>query len=212
MFDIIDYIRFAVSLFAVLTPFGAIPVFLSLTEWQSGEEKAATARQAITTVFVVLCIAGLFGEWLLRLLGTSFASFQVGGGIVLLLMALSMLGAKISAVQQTKEEKAEAHAKESIGVVPLGLPLMAGPGSISSVIIEMQRVSSWEHSALVLACVGLVCLVLWGALKLATPIGRTLGPIGLNIMNRLFGLILAAIAIEVIANGLRALFPFLEGA
>lgn len=211
MFDAVDYIRFVVALLTVLTPFGAIPVFLSLTEWQSGEEKAATARQAVATVFIVLCLAGLSGEWLLRLLGASFASFQVGGGIVLLLMALSMLGARLSAVQQTMEENVEARGKETVGVVPLGLPLMAGPGSISSVIIETQRLATWEHRVFVVICIGVVCLMIWGALKLATPIGRTLGPIGLNIMNRLFGLILAAISIEVIANGFRALFPLLKG-
>ena len=138
MFELTDYIRSSVSLLAILTPFGAIPIFLSLTQWQSGIEKARTARQAVTTVFVVLCVAGLGGEWLLRLMGTSFASFQVGGGVVLLLMALSMLGAKVSAMQQTQEETVEAQAKDTVGVIPLGLPLMAGPGSISSVVIEIQ--------------------------------------------------------------------------
>ncbi len=209
MLELTDYTRFTVSLLAILTPFGAIPIFLSLTQWQSGAEKARTARQAIATVFAVLCVAGLGGEWLLRLLGTSFASFQVGGGVVVFLIALSMLGAKVSAVQQTKEETDEAHAKTTVGVVPLGLPLMAGPGSISSVVIEMQRASSWTHRATVLLCVGVVCLTMWGVLKLAGPIGRQLGPIGLNIVNRLFGLLLTAIAVEIIASGLRTLFPHL---
>jgi len=207
MLDAVDYSRFAVSLFAILTPFAAIPIFLTLTGGMGARERARTARAAVLTVVIVLLVAAATGETILRLVGTSLDSFRVGGGIVLLLMALSMLSAQVSAVQQTPAEAAEAGHRGAIGVVPLGLPLLAGPGSISSVIIEMQRSRSLAHAAAIAAIIVGVSGVLWISLRLADPIGRRLGLTGLNVLNRLFGLLLAAVAIEIMANGMRVLFP-----
>lgn len=202
-----EYSRFVIALFAILTPFAAIPIFLSLTEGQSEKEKAHTARTAVLTIAVLLVASAFLGESILRVIGTSLQSFRVGGGLVLLLMALSMMNARVSSVQQTREEAEEAVQKQAIGVVPIGIPLLAGPGAISAVIIQMERSTDWGHRAAVVACILFVCALVWGALSLATPIGDRLGRTGLNILNRLFGLLLAAIAVEVIAAGLRALFP-----
>jgi multiple antibiotic resistance protein len=202
-----DYARFAVALFAILTPFAAIPIFLSLTEGLSPRLRARTARLAASTVFCVLVVAAVAGESILRALGTSLDSFRVGGGIILLLMALSMLSAQVSAVQQTPAEAAEAEQRTNVGVVPIGLPLLVGPGSISSVIIEMNRGSSLAHAAAIIAIIATISAIVWGFLALAAPIGQRLGLTGLNVLNRLFGLLLAAIAIEIMAAGLRALFP-----
>ena len=143
-------------------------------------------------------------------MGTSLASFRVGGGIVLLLMAIAMLNGQTGSVRTTPEEEAEAEDRNAIAVVPLAIPLMAGPGSISTVIIQMQRSDTEHHNLLVIFCILLVCLSLWVVLRLASTIGKVLGHIGLNI-NRLFGLILAAIAVEIMANGLKQLFPVLAG-
>lgn len=159
----------------------------------------------------MLVVAALSGETLLQTMGSSLASFRVGGGIVLLLMALAMLNGQASSVRTTPEEEAEAEDRNAIAVVPLAIPLMAGPGSISTAIIQMQRSDTEYHSLLVIFTIILVCLLLWLVLRLASIIGRTLGQIGLNIINRLFGLILAAIAVEIMANGLRELFPVLAG-
>lgn len=211
MMDWTEYSRFVIALFAILTPFAAIPIFLSLTEGQSEKDKAHTARTAVLTIAILLVAAAFLGDSILRLIGTSLASFRVGGGLVLLLMALAMMNARVSQVQQTREEVEEAVQKQAIGVVPIGIPLLAGPGSISAVIIQMERSPDWAHRALVVASILLVCAFVWVALSLATPIGNRLGRTGLNILNRLFGLMLAAIAVEVIANGLRALFPGLAG-
>lgn len=206
-----EYSRFVIGLFAILTPFAAIPIFLNLTIGLSPRDRRRTLDAAAATVFAVLVAAALGGDLVLRLLGTSLDSFRVGGGIVLLLMALSMLSARVSGVQQTAEEADEAGQRHAIGVVPLGLPLLAGPGSISAVVIEMQRGATgldfWLHGAAVLACIAVVCAAVWLTLALAEPIGRRLGRTGLNILNRLFGLLLAAIAIETLAAGLRALLP-----
>lgn len=206
-----EYTRFIVALFAILTPFAAIPIYLGLTEGRSAAYRARTANAATFTVLCVLVLSAIAGDVVLRLAGTSLDSFRVGGGIVLLLMALSMLSAQVSRVQQTPGEKDEAEQRDEVGVVPLGLPLLAGPGSISAVIIEGQRSSSLWHQAAVIAVIVFVCLLLWGSLRLAAPIGARLGKTGLNILNRLFGLLLAAIAVEIIATGLKNLFPALTG-
>jgi multiple antibiotic resistance protein len=206
-----EYTRFIVALFAILTPFAAIPIYLGLTEGRSAAYRARTANAATFTVLCVLVLSAIAGDVVLRLAGTSLDSFRVGGGIVLLLMALSMLSAQVSRVQQTPGEKDEAELRDEVGVVPLGLPLLAGPGSISAVIIEGQRGSSLWHQAAVIGVVIFVCLLLWISLRLAAPIGARLGKTGLNILNRLFGLLLAAIAVEIIATGLKNLFPALTG-
>jgi multiple antibiotic resistance protein len=202
-----EYTRFAIALFAILTPFAAIPIYLGLTEGRSDAYRARTANMASLTVLLVLVFTAFAGEVVLRLLGTSLDSFRVGGGIVLLLMALSMLSAQVSRVQQTQGEIDEAEQREEVGVVPLGLPLLAGPGSISTVIIQMQRGDGLAHEVTVTATIAFVCLLLWESLRLAGPIGARLGRTGLNILNRLFGLVLAAVAVEIVAVGLRNLFP-----
>lgn len=206
-----EYSKFVIALFAILTPFAAIPIFLGLTEGRSERERNLIAQQAVLTVASVLIVSALVGDLVLRLLGTSLDSFRVGGGLVLLLIALSMLNANVSAMKQTEGEASEAEGRSAIGVVPLGLPLLAGPGAITTVIIQMQKGHGPMHGGLIIGCIVFVCLLLWGSLRLAGPIGNRLGQIGLNIMSRLFGLLLASVAVETIATGLRALFPGLAG-
>ena len=206
-----EYTRFFIALFVILDPFAAVPIFLALTKTYSASERGRIANISAVTVLLVLVLAALTGETLLQTMGTSLASFRVGGGIVLLLMALAMLNGQTGSVRSTPEEEAEAEDRNAIAVVPLAIPLMAGPGSISTAIIQMQRSDTEYHGVLVIITIFLVCLLLWLVLRLATIIGKALGQIGLNIINRLFGLILAAIAVEIMANGLRALFPVLAG-
>lgn len=206
-----EYSRFFIALFVILDPFAAVPMFLLLTKTYTSGERGRIANISSLTVLLVLVVASLTGESLLHAMGTSLASFRVGGGIVLLIMALSMLRAQTDAVRTTPAEEAEAEDRNAIAVVPLAIPLMAGPGSISSVIIEMHRSDLAYHGIFVIATILLVCILLWLVLRMAAAIGKFLGHIGLNIINRLFGLILAAIAVEIMANGLKALFPALTG-
>jgi|TARA_R110002095_G_scaffold69086_4_gene58817 multiple antibiotic resistance protein len=206
-----EYTRFFIALFVILDPFAAVPIFLALTKTYSATERGKIANISAITVLFVLTAAALTGETLLLGMGTSLASFRVGGGIVLLLMALAMLHGETGAVRTTPAEEAEAEDRSAIAVVPLAIPLMAGPGSISTVIIQMQRSDTEFHSLLVIASILSVCILLWVVLRLASTIGKALGHIGLNIINRIFGLILAAIAVEIIANGLKQLFPVLNG-
>lgn len=209
MLDALDYVRFGLTLFSILDPFAAIPLFLLLTGDRSRLERRATARTAALGVFVILLVAGFSGDHILRLLGASLPAFQVGGGIVLFLMSLSMINAKLGPQRQTQEETDEATDRSAVGVVPIAMPLLVGPGSISATIIYMERGSGIEHKGLTVAILALICIAVWVVLQLARPIGDRLGTTGLNILNRIFGLLLAAVAVQIFANGLRGLFPAL---
>lgn len=205
-----EYTRFLIALTAVLDPFLAVPVFLSLTSGHSDDERNRVARVVATTVLAVLIGAALSGEAVLRLMGSSLASFRVGGGLVLLLMAFAMLNARAGDVRQTTEEAVELENRDAVGIVPLAIPLLAGPGAISMVIIATQH-GGWLHYAVIAGCVAAVCVLLWFVLRLAVPIGHAMGNTGMNIANRLLGLLLAGIAVETIAIGLKQLFPMLGG-
>jgi multiple antibiotic resistance protein len=201
-----EYLTFVVTLTAVLDPFLAVPIFLTATAARDRAARVRLAQVVTFTVFAVLAAAALFGEALLRTIGASLPAFQVGGGLVLLLMALAMLNAEAGGVRQSKAEQAELQAGEVSGVVPLAVPLLAGPGAISTTIIASQR-GGLGHSLVLIACIALVCGFLWLMLNLAHTIGPRMGQSGLNIVTRLFGLLLAAIAIQTMAEGLRQLFP-----
>jgi multiple antibiotic resistance protein len=203
-----DYSRFLIGLIAILDPFIAVPLFLSVTMNRSLPERRRTARVVTLTVVAVLVVASLAGEAILQAVGGSLASFRVGGGLVLLLMALAMLNARPGDVRQTAEETSAMEQGAGLGVVPLAVPLLAGPGAISTVIVASHG-GGLLHRLAILACIVTACAVLWLTLALAAPVGRRMGTTGLNIATRLLGLLLAAFAIESMALGLRALFPAL---
>jgi len=202
-----DYLRFLVTLTAVLDPFLAVPIFLTLTASSGAAARAALVRVVAITVFLVLAVSALFGDTILTLIGASLAAFRVGGGLVLLLMALAMLNAQAGGVRQSQAEAAELESGELRGVVPLAVPLLAGPGAISTTIIAAEKGSGVAHLALVLGCIAAVSAVSWLVLRAAQGIGARLGTTGLNIATRLLGLLLAALAIQTMAEGLKQLFP-----
>ena len=205
-----EYLRYLVTLTAVLDPFLAIPIFISVTAGQDARARRALANVVTVTVFAVLAGAVFLGEAVLDVMGASLPAFQVGGGLVLLLMALAMLNAKVGEMRQTSEEAAELRAGEVSGVVPLAVPLLAGPGAISTSIIAGEA-GGMVHQLALVACIAIVCAVLWGILRIAHALGERISSTGLNIATRLLGLLLAAIAIETMADGLKRLFPTLAG-
>ncbi|MFW6089270.1 MAG: YchE family NAAT transporter [Gemmatimonadota bacterium] len=204
-------IKTGVSLLAILNPLGAIPLFLGLTEGMEATSRRRTGRSASLAVAIVLVTAVWFGEDILEIFGVRIASFQIGGGVLALLMAIDMLQARLSPAKQTREEAREAGSRESVGVVPLGIPLLAGPGSISLAIVGAEQAPGMAETIGLTAAVLLLGLITWGVLRAADPIGRILGRTGINIVTRLMGLVLAAIAIEFIATGMASLFPGLLG-
>jgi len=201
-----EYLRFTVTLVAVLDPFLALPIFLGVTAGRTPQARRALANAVTLTVFLVLAGSAIFGEGLLRLIGASLPAFQVGGGLVLLLMALAMLNAEVGKMRQTRDEAVELETGERYGVVPLAVPLLAGPGAISTTIIAAQDGSA-VHIAALIGCILLVCVLASIVLRLAEALGERLGTTGLNIATRILGLLLAAISIEMMATGLKVLLP-----
>lgn len=205
-----DYLRYFVTLTAVLDPFLAVPLFLTLTANQSTRERVVLVRVVAITVFAVLAVSALLGDSILTLMGASLAAFRVGGGLVLLLMALAMLNAQVGGVRQSEEEAAELESGEARGVVPLAIPLLAGPGAISTTIIAAEKGVGLAHHGAILGVIGAVSLLTWLVLRAANAIGERLRKTGLNIATRLLGLLLAAFAIQTMAEGLKELFPGLS--
>ncbi len=196
-----------IALLAIVNPIGSIPVFITATNGWSSQDKSKTANTVTLTVFLVLLISALIGEQILDFFGISIPSFQVGGGILLMMIAISMMHGKQSASRQTLEEAQAIAEREIIAVVPLSIPLLAGPGAISSMIISAQQAGGfWAHISLVIP-VAVVCGIIWLSLNLSVGIAQKLGRIGINIVTRLMGLILAAMSVEFIAHGLSGLFP-----
>jgi multiple antibiotic resistance protein len=204
-----DYLRFVVTLTAVVDPFLAVPFFLTFTASRSEDERKRLARIVALTVFIVLAVAVFIGKSLLELIGASLPAFRVGGGLVLLLMALAMLNAQAGGVRQSRAEAQELEERELQGVVPLAMPLLAGPGAISTSIIAVES-GSLAHQAAVVACIAIVCLLTWLTLRAAHRIAARMGTTGLNIATRILGLLLAAMAVQTMAIGLRQLFPGLD--
>ena len=208
MNDWSDIFKTTVGLLAIVNPIGGITLFINVSKNWSAAERARTSRTVAMTVFTVLGITAFLGDRILEFFGISLASFMVGGGILVLLLAISMLQARESSIRQTPEEAEEAQDKHAIGVVPLGIPLLAGPGAISSVIIAAHHAQgNFMGHAKLLIPVALIALLVWGVFLLSQPIARRLGMTGINIVTRLMGLILAAMAVEFIAKGISELFP-----
>jgi multiple antibiotic resistance protein len=201
-----EYLRFTVTLVAVLDPFLAVPIFLGVTAARDQAGRRRLADAVTVTVFAVLAGAAIFGEGLLNAIGASLPAFQAGGGLVLLLMALAMLNAEAGKMRQSRDEVEELARGEHFGVVPLAVPLLAGPGAISTTIIAAQA-GGTAHVAALIGCILAVCILQWLVLRLADAVGGRMGTTGLNIATRLLGLLLAAIAIEMMAEGLKVLLP-----
>ena len=210
MLEWTEYAKIFLALLVIVNPVGAVPLFVSMTSENSGPEKMRIARIASVSVAIVLAVSAVAGQPLLALFGISIASFKVGGAILILLLAISMMHGTTSAEKQTPEEAREAAYKERIAVVPLAIPLLSGPGAISTTIIYATVQSSPGHLAAIIACGLLVALITWIALRVATPVSQWLGKTGVNIAMRLMGLLLAAVAVEIFASGIVVLLPGLK--
>lgn len=211
MLDFAEYLKVLVGLLAILNPIGAIPVFISLTANETPQHRLKTVNLVAIGVLVILLVSLFFGESLLRFFGISIDSFRVGGGILVLLMAISMLHAKTSLIKQTDEEVNESLEKESVAIVPLAMPLLAGPGAISAVILAAHKSTNVLDYLTVGFGIVVLSFIVWLILRIAPWIAARISSTGINIFTRIMGLILAAIAIEYIANGLKGLFPALTG-
>jgi multiple antibiotic resistance protein len=207
MNEIADLFKLTIALLAIVDPIAGIPMFLSATAGYSQDSRKRTAQVVAITVFCVLGVSALIGTEILRFFGISIPSFLIGGGILLLLLAISMLQAQDSRIRQTPDEVEEAAEKDAVAVVPLGIPLLAGPGAISTMIIATHKAPGFFHNLYLLIPAAVIALAVWATFAAATRISGRLGKTGMNIITRVMGLIIAALAIEYIYRGLIELFP-----
>lgn len=210
--DIAALTQAAFTLFAIVDPVGVIPIFLLATRGFTREQQHRAAWISALTVWLVLVMFTFMGEPILKFFGIRIEAFSIAGGLLLLMLALSMLQAHVSPLKQTPDEALEAEEKEAVGAVPLGVPLLAGPGAITHVIVAAGATpGALAQQAALLIPVSLVALSVWLSFRTAPVIARRLGKTGIHVVTRLMGLIIAAISVEMIARGLSGLFPGLGG-
>ena len=206
-----DAFKIFIALIALVNPLGVLPMFISLTQDFTPAQKQRAIRTAAFTVVAVISTCALLGEQIIKFFGISTASLQVAGGLLILLMSLSMLNAQPSGAKTTAEERDEAEHKDTIGVVPLGIPLLTGPGAMSTVIVLAGKSNHvCDYIALIGSGVVIAALV-WLTLQMAQPIARFMGRTGINIATRIMGLLVAAVAVEFIVEGLKTMLPALAG-
>ncbi len=209
MIDFAYLLKTGVALFAIVNPVGSIPIFISATNGWSIQDKTRITNLVAITVFSVLSVAALMGEHILNFFGISIASFQVAGGILIMLIALHMLNGKQSRRHTSQPDTGASDEKDLVAVVPLSVPLLAGPGAISSIIIAAENQPSLlAHFSLIIP-ISVVVLIAWITLRLSGLIAQLFGVIGISIVTRLMGLVLTSMAIEFIAKGVNGLFPHL---
>jgi len=206
MLDFTEYTKIFISLFAIIDPFGIIPIIIAFTAGMTAQKRDRVGRIASLAVLVILIAALLLGEAILSFFGISIHSFRTAGGILLLLMAINML---IGDKPKLSPDDTEGDATSSVAIVPLSTPLLAGPGAISTVILDAHKGSNVGHYGAMALVLVVLSLIVWITFLIAPWVSRRLGKIGSSIVTRMMGLLLAAIAVEFIAGGLRGLFPAL---
>ena len=193
------------AIFFVVDPIGVVPIFIAMTQGDSQEKLRDTARRASLVAAALLVFFALFGTFLFKVVGVSLSAFRVAGGIVLLITGLDMLRARQSETRTSPEEAQEATSKEDVAIVPLALPLLAGPGAIATVMVLMSRSSGVVSVVAVVASILITMLASYFLLRGASLVQRFLGQSGVAIFQRVMGLLLAAIAVQFIAEGGRDL-------
>jgi multiple antibiotic resistance protein len=199
------------AIFFVVDPLSAVPFFLAMTREHSAEERRDTALRAALTAGIVLATFAVAGSWIFRLLGISIAAFKIAGGIVLLLLALDMIRTQPSRTRITEKEVEAGVVKEDVAIVPLAMPLLAGPGSIATAIVLMARAREgpWWHAVPVLGAIAVTAAASYAFLAGAVRTERVLGRTGLSIVERAAGLLLVGIAVQFMVDGLREARIFL---
>ena len=200
-----------VGFFAVMDPIGSIPVFVIMTNNNTEPERRSMVKRASITALGVLLFFGITQMWLFDFFGFTMGAFRVAGGLFLFLIAFEMLSAQFSSAKQSREEEQEGVEKPDISITPLAVPLLAGPATIASVVLAFSQARGfWQYIAVGVATV-LVCVVSWLILRASSRIQKLLGMTGIKVVSRMMGLILAAMAIQFVADGLTELFPVLAG-
>lgn len=190
------------TIFFVVDPIGLIPIFISMTQSDPEEKRISIARRATITAGIILVVFAIFGKLIFSAFGITLAAFKIAGGILLWFIAIDMARARSTRIKTTPEEEREGVEKEDIALIPLAIPMLSGPGSISTVMVLMGQAKNWLYLLPVFISIFLTCLITYFMLKGAQYLLRYLRQTGLRIIIRIMGLILAAIAIQFIINGI----------
>jgi multiple antibiotic resistance protein len=206
-----DIYKPLIALLAIVNPIGVVPFFIHFTGGFTREQRQRTIRVAAFSAFIVIAVSAVAGLRIIEFFGISLASFQVGGGTLLLISALQMLNAQPAETRQedVTEGNTKVDAGDSIAVVPLTIPLLTGPATISTMVIYADKTRHWWEIAVLVGYGVVIGIAVWLAFSASGRIARVLGKTGINVMTRLMGLILAALAVEVMSDGLVKLFPIL---
>ena len=206
-----DLLKPLVALLAIVNPIGVVPFFIHFTQAFSPEQRRRTIRISAFTAFAVIAISAVAGLKLIEFFGISLASFQVGGGCLLLISSLAMLNAQPaeSKANDVSDGQERVDAGASIAVVPLTIPLLTGPATISTMVIYAEKTRHWWEQGVLVGYGVVIGVVTFLVFSASGRIAKVLGRTGINVMTRLMGLILAAMAVELLADGLVKLFPIL---
>ncbi len=201
--SLLEYTLFAfTSLFVIVDPIAIIPVFLAMTERDSPQQQNRMAALASTVAAGVLMVFGLAGQWIFKFLGITMAAFQIAGSVLLLRIALDMLYANRARDRQSDEEVEAGVAKDDIAITPLGVPMLAGPGAISTSLILLGQAHGLAQHLALFACIAAVCGLSYLILRFASTGARRVNPLALKLVTRIMGLLLAAVAVQFTINGL----------
>jgi multiple antibiotic resistance protein len=195
------------SIFSIVDPVAAVPVFLALAGQQTLASQSRTALRAAITCFVVLTAFGVAGRLIFSFYGFTMGAFKIAGGILVFAVALDMVHAKPSEKRTTSEERAEAEGKDDVGLMPLGLPLLSGPGAIATVMVLGGKAQGLEQRVSIHVAIAAVSVLTFFILRSSVWVTRFLGRTGINIVVRIMGLILAAVAMQFIVDGALEAMP-----
>jgi multiple antibiotic resistance protein len=193
------------SIFFLVDPFAAIPAFLVMTSDSVGTRRRRMALRAAWTCFTVLAVFSIAGNFIFSLFGITLPAFKIAGGIILGLIGLDMVQARRSPTKETPGDTEESLEKEDVGIIPLGIPMLAGPGSISTVMVLVSQSADWKHKAIIFSTILLTSAISFAVLAAADRVRSFLGDTGIRILTRMMGLLLTAIAVQFILNGLKDL-------
>ena len=197
----------ASSLFVIVDPLGLVPAFIAMTADDTPAERKRTAKTACVVMTGVLLAFAFAGQWIFKYLGITLPAFQIAASITLLLVALDMLRAQRSRVSETREETDAGAEKPDIAVMPLAIPMLSGPGAISTVILLQSEGKTFWHGLVLCGCIVLISFVSYAILRMAAHGAQWLGPIALRISTRIMGLLLSAVAVQFMLNALKTLMP-----
>ncbi len=191
------------SLLAIINPLSVAPMYLALTQGYPVAHRRRTLRSGIITAFLVLLVFALLGGTIFQLFGITIHAFRIAGGIIFFGIGMDMLQAKRSRGKATEEEEREATTREAVGVTPLGIPMITGPGAITTVMVLMTQATTALRVAVVLGAVIAVLAIAWISLSAAPRLVGFFGQTGLNVMTRIMGLLVAVIGVQFIVDGAR---------